>query len=332
MTPSGGTHVGTIFRLCAILIVANLATWGWALLAFGAYPMLLGTALLAYGLGLRHAVDADHIAAIDNVTRKLLHDGQRPIAVGLFFALGHSTVVIAAALVVAATADTLQRRFPGLIDAGGILGSGVSALFLFGIAAANAAVLVGLWRRLHRRAHTGAAVAAMPAQRGLLAASLGRALRLISRSWQMYPLGMAFALGFDTASEIGVLGIAASETARGIPVWSILVIPALFTAGMTLVDTTDGILMAGAYGWAFADARRTLLYNLAVTSLSVSVALVVGAIEILGLVAERAGLAGGFWDIVTIAADNLGTVGILVIALFAATWLISVAIGRLKAT
>ena len=328
MTPIGGTHRGRIFPLCAVLIAGNFVAWGWALLAFHPNPVLLGTALLAYGLGLRHAVDGDHIAAIDNVTRKLMHDGKRPLAVGLFFALGHSTVVVVAGLAIAVTADWLQRRFPGLIEASGVVGTTVSALFLLAIAAANSSVLFGLWRRVRDGEH-GSVIAAVP-PRGLLRAALSRALQLISRSWHMYPLGMLFALGFDTASEIGLLGITAAELAKGIPVWSILVFPGLFTAGMTLVDATDGMLMAGAYGWALADPRRTLVYNLIMTGLSVAAAIVVGGIEAMNLIAQRARLVGGFWDAIAVAADNLGIVGALVIAAFAATWLISIVIGRVK--
>ncbi len=292
-------------------------------------------ALLAYGFGLRHAVDADHIAAIDNVTRKLLHQGQRPIAVGCFFALGHSSVVVVAATAIAVSATPLQRLYPGLVDAGGAVGTAFSAAFLCAIAVVNAAVLIAVYRLLRRikrgDAYHADEIDPVLARRGLLGGMLRRLFGLVSRSWHMYPLGMLFGLGFDTASEIGLLGIAASEAAKGLPIWSILVFPALFTAGMSLVDTTDGVVMLGAYGWAFADPVRRLYYNLAITGMSVVVAALVGGIEGLGLIAGKLGLAGGLWDAVITASDNLGALGFAIIAVFLASWAISVLAYRLMA-
>jgi nickel/cobalt transporter (NiCoT) family protein len=283
-----------------VLIAANLLAWAWALAAFHGYPLLLATALIAYGLGLRHAVDADHIAAIDNVTRKLMQEGKRPVTVGFFFSLGHSTVVIAAAMLIAVTASTLQRSFPGLIEAGGLVGTLVSVIFLFAIAMINFIVLVGVFR-VFRKAKRGDSYVeedlnVFLAQRGLLNRLFRTLFRLISRSWHMYPLGFLFGLGFDTATEIGLLGISAAEASKGLSIWSILVFPLLFTAGMSLVDTSDGVLMVGAYGWAFVNPLRKLYYNLTITGISVIVALVVGAIEALGLVAEKLGLIGGIWS------------------------------------
>jgi high-affinity nickel-transport protein len=321
--------------LCAILIIANLAVWGWALALFHGHAVLLATALLAYGFGLRHAVDADHIAAIDNVTRKLMHDGQRPIGVGGFFALGHSTVVIVAATAIAATAGTLQARFPGLVEMGGTIGTAVSASFLLAIALVNAMVLIAVYRRL-RQARRGSAAGedfdVGFGQRGLLARVFRRLFRMISRSWHMYPLGLLFGLGFDTASEIGLLGIAAAEAANGLPIWSILVFPALFTAGMSLVDATDGILMLGAYGWAFVDPARKLFYNLAITGLSVAVALLVGGIEAFGLVSEKLGLAGGIWGTLGDVSANISLLGYAIIAIFVLSWLVSWLLYRLSPT
>jgi high-affinity nickel-transport protein len=322
-----------VSALYAGLIAANLFAWGWAVAAFSGHPALLGTALLAYGFGLRHAVDADHIAAIDNVTRKLMQDGQRPVGVGFFFALGHSSVVLVAASAIAASATTLQQGYPGLADAGGTIGTAVSATFLLAIATINAALLVATYRRFEtvRRGGTyrGDELDAFLARRGLLARVLRRLFRLISKSWHMYPLGLLFGLGFDTASEIGLLGIAAAEAVKGLPVASILVFPILFTAGMSLVDTTDGVLMLGAYGWAFTSPVRKLYYNLAITGLSVVVALLVGGVEAFGLVADKLGLAGGLWDLVRAASGNLGLVGCVIIALFVASWLLSMLVYRL---
>jgi high-affinity nickel-transport protein len=322
-----------LVALYALLIGANLLAWGWASAASYGHAALLGTALLAYGLGLRHAVDADHIAAIDNVTRKLMQDGKRPVAVGFYFALGHSSVVIVVATAVAASATTLEARYPDLFAAGATIGTSVSAAFLFAIAAVNAVVLIGVYRLLQRVRRGGSYQSgefdSLLARRGMLGWVLRRAFGLISRSWHMYPLGLLFALGFDTASEIGLLGIAASEAARGLPLWAILVLPALFTAGMSLVDTTDGVLMLGAYGWAFANPLRKLYYNLTITGISVIVALVVGGIEVAGVIGDKLGLTGGIWGVIGSVGDDFTVLGYVIIGIFAATWLTSFLIYRL---
>jgi high-affinity nickel-transport protein len=281
---------------------------------------------------LRHAVDADHIAAIDNVTRKLMQEGKRPIAIGFFFSLGHSTVVIAAAILIAITASSLQQSFPGLIEAGGLVGTSVSVIFLFAIAMINLVVLVGVFR-VFRRAKRGEYYGeeepnVFVVQRGLLSWLFRPLFRLISRSWHMYPLGLLFGLGFDTATEIGLLGISAAEASQGLSIWSILVFPALFTAGMSLVDTSDGVLMVGAYGWAFVDPLRKLYYNLTITGVSVVVAVVVGSIEALGLAADKLGLTGGVWSSINFAAGNFTPLGYLVVGIFVTSWLASLAIYR----
>jgi high-affinity nickel-transport protein len=321
-----------VIALFASLIAANLAAWGWAFVTFDGNGVLLGTALLAYGLGLRHAVDADHIAAIDNVTRKLMQEGKRPIGVGFFFALGHSTVVVAAAAVIAMSASTLQERFPGFLAVGEVIGTVVSAAFLFIIAIINLVVLAGVYR-LFRRVKLGGTYAEdefglFLDRRGLLGRVFRRLFGLIARSWHMYPLGLLFGLGFGTATEIGLLGISASEAAKGLSVWSILVFPALFTAGMSLVDTTDGVLMLGAYGWAFIKPIRKLYYNLTITGVSVGVAVAIGGIEVLGLAAEKLGFSGGLWDAVNAANKNIGALGYVIIAIFVASWLISFVVYR----
>jgi len=324
---------GKSTTLYAILIAANLAAWSWAGAAFGSDPVLLGTALLAYGLGLRHAVDADHIAAIDNVTRKLMQDGKRPIGVGFFFALGHSTVVLIAGTAIALTAASLQSRFPGAIEFGSALGTAISACFLLAIGAGNAFVLVTIWRSLRHSARNESAgerqLEGMLSQRGLLARVFRRLFEFITRSWHMYPLGFLFGLGFDTASEIGLLGIAAGEAAKGLPFESILVFPALFMAGMSLIDATDGILMVGVYGWAFAEPVRKLYYNVAVTGFSVIVAVVIGGIEAAGLIDQKLGFVGGLWDTIAAAVGEMG-IGYVIIALFVLAWLVSLLIYRPK--
>jgi high-affinity nickel-transport protein len=323
-----------LIGLYALLLAGNLAAWAWALIVFRDHPALLGTALLAYGFGLRHAVDADHIAAIDNVTRKLMQEGRRPVAVGFFFALGHSTVVALATAGVAATATLLAAHFAAFHEVGSIVGTLVSALFLFAIAAANILILRSVWRTFRQVRSGGRYVEEdfdlLLNSRGLLARLFRPLFRLITRSWHMFPLGFLFGLGFDTATEVSLLGIAASETARGLSIWSILVFPALFAAGMSLIDTTDGVLMLGAYDWAFVKPIRKLYYNLVITFVSVMVAVLIGGIEVLGLVGDRLGLAGRFWDGTAALTDNLNSIGFLVVGVFVVAWIGSVAIYRYK--
>ena len=323
-----------LFALYGLLIAGNLAAWAWALLAFRGHPALLGSALLAYGFGLRHAVDADHIAAIDNVTRKLMQSGKRPLLVGLFFALGHSTVVALAVAGVAATATLLAQRFETFHEIGSVVGTAVSALFLFAIAAVNLVILRAVWRTFRHVRQGGRYVEEdfdlLLSSRGLLARLFRPLFRMITRSWHMFPLGFLFGLGFDTATEVSLLGIAASETAKGLSIWSILVFPALFASGMTLVDTTDGVLMQSAYQWAFMKPLRKLYYNLVITSASVVIAVLIGGIELLGLLADHLGLDGRFWTIAQAAGAHLNEVGLLIVALLVATWLGSVALWRYK--
>jgi high-affinity nickel-transport protein len=323
-----------VIGMYVLLIAANVAAWIWALTAFHDYPILLGTALLAYSFGLRHAFDADHIAAIDNVTRKLMQEGKRPVAVGFFFSLGHSTIVVALSVGIAVTATTLQSRFDTFKDVGGVIGTLVSAAFLFAIAIANLLVLIAVYR-IFQRARTGGRLVEedldlMLANRGLLGRLFRRFFRLVERSWHMYPLGVLFGLGFDTATEVGLLGISATQASQGLSVWSIMVFPALFTAGMSLVDTSDSILMVGAYGWAFVKPIRKLYYNLSITAVSVVVALLVGGIEALGLIGDQLSLTGGFWDAIGALNDNFGLIGYLIVGVFAAGWLISFVIYRAK--
>ncbi len=323
-----------LFGIYAILVGANLGAWAWALLAFRGYPVLLGTALLAYSFGARHAVDADHIAAVDNVTRKLMQQGQRPVGVGFFFSLGHSTVVALASAGIALAAAALQTRFAGWREVGGLVGTGVSAGFLFLIALLNLVVLLQLYRTFRQVLRGGRYVEEeldlFLSQRGFLGRIFRPLFRFIGASWQMYPLGFLFGLGFDTATEIGLLGISAAEAAHGLSLWSILVFPALFTAGMSLIDTTDGVLMLGAYGWAFMKPMRKLYYNLTITFVSVLAALVVGGVEALGLIADHLNPEGGFWRAIAALNRNFGSLGFLIIGLFIASWLVSMLVYRLK--
>ena len=321
-----------IVALYFVVIAVNLAAWAWALIAFRHYPLLLGTAFLAYGFGLRHAVDADHIAAIDNVTRKLMQDGKRPAAVGFFFSLGHSTIVLGASFLIAATAAAMQSRFDAFKETGVLIGTGVSALFLFAIAIANLIVLRQICAA-YRRARRGETISEtdldiLLSRSGFLGRLFRPLFQLVRASWQLYFIGVLFGLGFDTATEIGLLDISAVEAAKGLSIWSIMVFPALFTAGMALVDTSDGVLMLGAYGWAFRNPLRKLHYNVTITFVSAMVALLIGGIEALGLIGDRLGLDGGFWRFVGALNDNFGSLGYAIIVLFALSWLVSAALYR----
>ena len=325
---------GRAARLFLALIAANIVAWLWALAAFHAYPVLLGAALLAYGLGLRHAIDADHIAAIDNVTRKLMRGGDRPLTVGFFFSLGHSTVVVLATCAIAVTASAFTRRFAAFHAVGSMIGTLVSALFLLVIALINVVVFVSVYRTFHRVRAGGRYVEEdadlLLSGGGLLARIFRPLFGMIRKSWHMYPLGFLFGLGFDTATEIGLLGISAAEAAKGMPIWSILVFPALFTVGMSLVDTADSVMMSSAYGWAFVKPIRKLYYNMTITFVSVLVALLVGGIEALGLLGARIGAGGAFWDTIAMLNRNFGAIGYLIIAVFITSWVLAAVIYRMK--
>jgi len=320
--------------LVSALLVANVAIWAVALTAFHHFPLLLGMAATAYLFGLRHAVDADHIAAIDNVTRKLMQQGRRPIATGFFFSLGHSTIVVLACVAIAATAMAFKSDIDAVHHVGGVIGTLVSTLFLLIVAAINCVILVSVCRTFQRVKNGGQYLEeemnALLAGGGILARIFRPMFRLISRSWHMYPLGFLFGLGFDTATEVGLLGISAAEASKGLPIWSILIFPALFTAGMSLVDTLDSILMLGAYGWAFAKPIRKLYYNITITAVSVVVAFVVGSLEALNLLAGQMQFKGAFWDTIGTFNDQFGTIGYLIIGIFLLAWLVSVAIYKLN--
>ncbi len=320
--------------LGGLLVAANLLAWLWALLAFHAHPLLLGTAAAAYGLGLRHAVDADHIAAIDNVSRKLMQDGRRPLAAGLFFSLGHSTVVLLLTLGIALTTKSLATDLLPLRDVLGRVGVSISALFLFAIAAANGVVFISVYRNFTalRRGEriAPAALEHLLKGGGLIARLCWRLFERIRHSWQMYPLGLLFGLGFDTASEVGLLAISALESSKGMPVVDALVFPVLFLAGMSLIDTVDGMLMLGAYGWAFVKPVRKLYYNMTMTLISVLVAVLVGGIEVLGLIGRELQLQGASWTWLYLVNDHFGLLGYSIIAVFVLSWLGSIAIYRMR--
>ncbi len=325
---------GKVIGVYAFLAVFNIACWVYAIIAFHNYPVLLGTAFLAYSFGLRHAVDADHIAAIDNVTRKLMQEQKPPVGVGFFFSLGHSTIVFALSAAVAITSVAIKNHFDSIEAFGNIAGTLISAFFLLAIAVMNILVLTAIFRTF-RRVKAGGVYAdedlnLLLARRGFFGRMFRGLFRMINSSWQMYPVGLLFGLGFDTATEVGLLGISAAEASKGLPVWSIMVFPALFTAGMALIDTTDSVLMLGAYGWAFARPIRKLYYNITVTAVSVVVAVIVGGLETLGLVQGEMNLSGWFWDAVASLNNNFGTLGFIIIGIFIASWMISILFYRLN--
>lgn len=321
--------LGTLYTL---LVAANIGAWAWAFAVFHDQPALLASSVLAWTLGLRHAVDADHIAAIDTVTRKLVQEGKQPIATGFFFALGHSTVVTLIALAVCFAAAALAAHFSAMQSVGGIIGTVVSASYLFALALFNLGVLVPAVRNF-RAVQRGEPL--RPADLDLLGGGFVSRLfrpltRLAARSWHMYPAGFLFGLGFDTASEVALFGLAAVELARGAPLWSVMVFPALFASAMALVDTLDGNLMLGASNWARTRPIRKLFYNLTITLVSVLVAFGVAAIETLGLIQERMAPAGWFWDGVVALNDHFDLLGWVIVALFVGTWLVALAVYRIR--
>jgi high-affinity nickel-transport protein len=311
-----------------LLVLANLLIWALALTTFHHFALLLGYAALAYTFGLRHALDADHISAIDNVTRKLMQEGQRPALVGFFFSLGHSTIVILLSIAIAATAAHIQSRFPDLQHIGGLIGTSVSAFFLLAIAGINLMVLrgvIGAFNRVKRgEPYDDQDLDAMLNQLGIMGRIFRPVLKLVDRSWKMYALGFLFGLGFDTATEVGLLGISAAAATQGLPIWSILLFPLLFTAGMCLVDTADGILMLGAYGWAFVHPVRKLYYNITITAVSVLIALIVGGIELLGIIGDQFTLQGRFWDGIGSLNYHFGSIGLVIVGIFVLSWVISI--------
>jgi nickel/cobalt transporter (NiCoT) family protein len=324
-----------IVTLYTFLIAYNIVAWVLAFVVFKGNPGLLLLCLTAYEFGLRHAFDADHISAIDNVTRKLMQDGKRPVGVGFFFSLGHSTIVVALTIVIAATALAL-RNFNGLEAFGGIVGTLVSSLFLMIIAAINIIVFVDIYKTFQEVKKGGAyndfTLNEALNKRGLMARFFRPLLAITNDSWNMYPVGVLFGLGFDTATEVGLLAIAASTASKGVPIWAILIFPALFTAGMSLMDTTDGILMLGAYGWAFVKPIRKLFYNMNITLVSVIIALFVGGLEALGLIASELNLSGPFWDQVNFLNGEqiFNTLGFGIVGIFLVSWLISTIIYKVK--
>ncbi|MFJ5264817.1 HoxN/HupN/NixA family nickel/cobalt transporter [Streptomyces sp. NPDC088387] len=293
----------------------------------------VGIGVTAYTLGMRHAFDADHIAAIDNTTRKLMNDGRRPLSVGFWFSLGHSSIVFGLAFLlslgVRALAGPVQDDGSALHGVTGWIGTTVSGTFLYVIAFINLVIMSGIWkvfRQMRSGAFDEAALEEQLDKRGFMNRILGRLMKSITKPWRMYPLGLLFGLGFDTATEVALLVLAGSGAASGLPWYAILCLPVLFAAGMSLLDTIDGSFMNFAYGWAFSKPVRKVFYNLTITGLSVAVALIIGTVELLGLVAEKADLHGAFWD--WVSGLDLNTIGYVVVALFFVTWALALVVWK----
>ncbi len=324
-----------LFGVIAILHVVGIA----ALLSHATVdPAFVGLGGLAYAFGLRHAFDADHISAIDNTTRKLLQERRRPVAVGFFFSLGHSTVVFLIALALGFAAKAIVEGIVGpqgeggtLRSVGATIGTTVSGVFLVLIGVLNLIILVDIirvYRDMRRGKHDRDSLHAELLAGGFMTRVFGRLFRVITESWQMYPIGFLFGLGFDTASEVALLAISAGAAAQGLPFTAVVSLPLLFAAGMSLMDTLDGAFMAKAYAWAFSSPIRKVFYNLTMTGLSVFVALFVGVVELGQLLIEKLGLRGGAWDV--ISAFDIGGMGFFIVAAFVLTWVAAFVFYRLS--
>jgi nickel/cobalt transporter (NiCoT) family protein len=337
LTPTEWWRLGS---MSAVIIALHLI--GWLTLVFlvepaqfsvGGKAFGIGIGLTAYTLGMRHAFDADHIAAIDNTTRKLMNDGQRPLAVGFFFSLGHSSVVFGLAVLLTVGIKTVvgpvRDRSSTLHHYTGLIGTSVSGVFLYLIAIVNVIILVGILRvfaRLRRGRYDEAELEQHLENRGLINRLLGRFTKSITKSWHAYPVGLLFGLGFDTATEIALLVMASASAASGLPWYAILCLPVLFAAGMCLLDTIDGSFMNFAYGWAFSNPVRKVYYNITVTALSVVVALLIGSVELLSLFADQFGWRGAFWD--WVGGLDLNAVGFFIVGMFVLTWAIALLVWR----
>jgi high-affinity nickel-transport protein len=320
-------------RLAAFYgVIALLHVVGWGLYLHHAplHPGLVGLGLIAYLLGLRHAFDADHIAAVDDTVRLIMHQGRRPLGTGFFFSLGHSTIVLLLSVAVASAAASVAQDLPGLRHLGGWIGASLSGTFLWVIGLLNVRVLLDVLkvvRSARTGPHTHGHLEELPARRGLLDRMLGRRMRqLVTHSWHMYPLGLLFGLGFDTASEIALLAMTAGAAGGDLPVAAVLALPILFAAGMSAMDTTDGVLMVMVYDWAFVNPLRKIFYNLAITCLSIAVALVIGSVELAQVLVGALDLGGPAARFVT--GLDFGDMGYAIVALFVVAWLASVAIWR----
>jgi len=342
LTPSEWARFG---GMVATVVGLNVLGWGMLAAAVGGHYRIsstevfgFGTGILAYTLGMRHAFDADHIAAIDNTTRKLVNDGKRPLSVGFFFSLGHSTIVFVLAVLlnfgIRALDQQVSNDSSGLHAVTGVIGTTVSGTFLYIIAVLNIIILAGIikvFRQMRTGRYSDEELEEQLDKRGLMNRFLGPLARRIDTPWKMYPLGVLFGLGFDTATEVALLVLAGTAVAGGLPFYAILSLPILFAAGMCLFDTADGCFMNFAYDWAFAKPVRKVYYNLTITGLSVFVAVFIGTIEILGLIGSEYNLSGGFWSFM--GGFNINTAGFFIVGVFVVTWIVALAVwhfGRIE--
>ena len=323
----GGLHV---LGFAALFLL--VAPHHYAIGSAGVFTVGIGAT--AYTLGMRHAFDADHIAAIDNTTRKLMAEGKRPLSVGFWFSLGHSTIVFALAVLLSIGVRSLSGPVgddsSGLHQVAGWIGTLVSGSFLYAIAILNIVVLVGIvnvFRQMKRGSYDEAALEEQLSNRGLMNRFLGRLTRTVNRPVQMFPIGVLFGLGFDTATEVALLVIAGGAAGAELPWYAILTLPVLFAAGMSLLDSIDGSFMNFAYGWAFSRPVRKVFYNITITGLSVMVALVIGTIELGGLIASRLGASGSFW--IWLENINVNVFGFIIVGMFVVIWAVAVAVWRL---
>ena len=318
-----------------IILALHVLGWG-ALLTYGiGHPAFIGLGGLAYTFGLRHAFDADHISAIDNATRKLLQERKRPVGVGFFFSLGHSTVVFVIALTLGLAIKTLVQGIVTdsgqLKNAGGLIGTTVSGVFLIVIGVLNLLILldiVAVYRRMRCGYYDRDSLHHELVAGGLMSRIFGRLFKLVTQSWHLYPIGILFGLGFDTASEVALLAISAGAAAQGLPFQAVVSLPIIFAAGMSLMDTTDGAFMSKAYAWAFSNPIRKVFYNLTVTSLSVFVALFVGVVELSQLLINQLRLSGGIFD--AISGLSFGSLGFVIVAAFVVTWAAALVIFKVR--
>ncbi|GAA1967117.1 HoxN/HupN/NixA family nickel/cobalt transporter [Catenulispora subtropica] len=337
LTPAEWYRVGGMFGFIALLHAI-----GWGLLVAVVVPghykvggglFGVGTGVTAYTLGMRHAFDADHIAAIDNTTRKLMADGKRPLSVGFWFSLGHSTIVFTLTLLLSlglkAVGVQLSDDNSTLHSVGGVIGTTVSGTFLYLIAIFNLVILVGIikvFRQMRKGDYSEAELEEHLNKRGFMNRFLGRLMESVKAPWQIYPIGVLFGLGFDTVTEISLLVLAGTSVAAGLPWYAIMCLPILFAAGMSLLDTIDGSFMNFAYGWAFSKPVRKVFYNITITGLSVAVALIIGTVELLGILSDKLGWTGGFWD--WVGGIDLNTIGFAIVGVFIATWVVALAVWK----
>jgi len=333
--PSGALHFSgrewtTLAGLYGFIALLHVVGWGAYLHFSPQYTALAGLGFAAYMLGLRHAFDADHIAAVDDTVRYLVQKGKQPLGVGFFFSLGHSTIVVSLAVATIFAATWIKQELPELKAVGGVIGASISGLFLWFIGLLNLFVLLDIlkvWRAARNGKHTHAHLEELLHRRGLLNRLFGgRLQKLIEHSWQMYPLGLLFGLGFDTASEIGLLAMTAIASTADLPVPAVLSLPVLFAAGMSAMDTTDGVLMVKAYNWAFVNPLRKIFYNLTTTGLSIAVALVIGTLELMQVLAGIFDLQGPIFNM--IRQFDFGALGYVIVGLFLSAWAISILVWK----